>query len=97
MKRRRTTGYRPMGTPLNPSNFRALAGMYSTLRGRKRSRGGAVRTATAYAKNRPRNYGGVLGGTDADRRSVYSFKRMPRKKRLRWKSFVKKVLSLIHI
>jgi len=78
-------------TFLNPAMRRA----YNQFRGRfqratgKRRAGGYART---YVKRkRITSNTGILGGTNADTRMIYRKKRMPRKRRKRWASFVKKV------
>lgn len=47
-----------------------------------------------YMKKTVYNRGGVLGGTNADVRKVYRKKRMPRKKKRQWKTFVRKVNAI---
>jgi len=76
---------------LNPQMRRA----YNAYRGRfrratgKRRAGGSAQT---YVKRkRSSTNTGILGGTNADTRLIYRKKRMPRKRRKRWASFVKKV------
>lgn len=75
------------GTPLNArqtlDSMRALA-----RRSRMRRPGGRAETMTRRGR---RSSAGTLGGTNADMRSIYRRKRMPRKKRKRWVRFVRKV------
>lgn len=80
-------------TYLNPAMRRA----YNAFRGRfrratgKRRAGGRAQSYTNVKRKRMTSNTGILGGTNADTRMIYRKKRMPRKKRRRWASFVKKV------
>jgi len=84
------------GRPLNPTIGRAMA-RYAAQRarntlisGRTRLSRGRTRSYTRY-KRRTKSGLGTLGGTNADSRLVYRKKRMPTRKKRRWKSFVKKI------
>lgn len=56
--------------------------------GRRMARG---RVRTLYKRNYSKNQTGILGGTNADVKYVYSKKSMPKYKRKRWAAFVRKV------
>lgn len=79
-----------MGRPLNALQNTMARAVINRLRSRKRPRSGSTYSKTQY-KKRSQNYGGLLGGSEADRKSVYRRKRMPRRRRVRWKRFVRKV------
>lgn len=51
----------------------------------------AGKAQTYVRRKKPTTRGGVLGGTNADMRNIYRKKRMPRRMRKRWASFVRKV------
>lgn len=49
------------------------------------------RTRVLYKRKYSRTTPGILGGTNADNRLIYRKKSMPRKKKRRWRAFVKKI------
>lgn len=96
-------GYKPvniglgaLGRALNPAMRRAFRSYASArnarmnISGRTRLSRGRTRTIQQY-RRQTRSGSGTLGGTNADRRLVYRKKSMPRRKKRRWKSFVKRV------
>lgn len=89
-------GNRTIGFALNPDQMRRMA-RYRMLRAgfnrikAKSARWSRGRTKTYTQYKRSTNSTGVLGGNDADAKLVYRKKRMPRRRRKRWSSFIKKV------
>lgn len=75
-----------LGRPRNAQQARDA--LSRAIRSRARRAGG--RSMTMQRRTRT-NGAGVLGGTNADMRSIYRRKRMPKYKRARWVRFVKKV------
>lgn len=75
-----------LGRPRNAQQFRDAFSRAT----RPRSRRAGGRSQTMQRRTRT-NTAGVLGGTNADMRSIYRRKRMPKSKRKRWVRFVKKV------
>lgn len=73
-----------------PINSRQMSSSLGAIRRSVRSRRTQGRSQTMRRTNM-RSSPGTLGGTNADMRSIYRRKRMPRFKRKRWVRFVKKV------
>lgn len=72
-----------------PRNAQQTRDAYArSTRARSRRAGGRAQTMQRRTRT---NTAGVLGGTNADMRSIYRRKRMPKYKRKRWVRFVKKV------
>lgn len=72
-----------------PRNAQQTRDAYArATRARSRRAGGRAQTMQRRTRT---NTAGVLGGTNADMRSIYRRKRMPKYKRKRWVRFVKKV------
>ena len=76
------------GRPLNAQQRRDALGARRRASTRGRRAGGRSQTMRRQGR---RSSAGVLGGTNADMRSVYQRKRMPKYKKKRWIRFVKKV------
>jgi len=77
--------------PNRPSQRRRVNRLRANLRGARRTTRGRVRSYTAYTRTKTRSNIGLLGGSDADVRRVYTRSRMPLRKKRRWRRFVKKV------
>jgi len=75
------------GRPLNSAQTRNAMRSAQSAR-RQRRAGGRART---MQRSSTRSSAGVLGGTNADMRSIYRRKRMPKYKKRPWVRFVKKV------
>lgn len=78
---------RMFGTALNAQQRRDAMRAASRARILRRP-GGRAQTMN---RRRVKSSAGVLGGTNADMRSIYRRKRMPSRKKKRWVRFVKKV------
>jgi len=78
---------RMFGRPLNAQQARDALRLGRNVR---RGRRAAGRTRTLRKRN-VKSSAGVLGGTNADMRSIYRRKRMPYRKKKRWVKFVKQV------
>lgn len=76
-----------MGRPINAQQRRDAI-RYRMPASRRRRPGGRAMT---YRRKKPRSGSGVLGGDQADTRLIYRKKRMPRRMRKRWVSFIRKV------
>lgn len=76
-----------MGRPINAQQRRDAL-RYRMPASRRRRPGGRAMT---YRRRKPRTGTGVLGGDQADTRLIYRKKRMPRRMRKRWVSFIRKV------
>lgn len=77
-------------TPAMRRSYNSWRGRFKRATGKRRA-GGRAQSYTNVKRQRYTSNTGVLGGTNADTRMIYRKKRMPRKKRRRWASFVKKV------
>lgn len=75
-----------LGRPLNSQQMRDT--MRRSIRSRARRAGGRAAT---LRRTGTKSSAGVLGGTNADMRSIYRRKPMPKYKKKRWIRFVKKV------
>lgn len=76
------------GRPINAQQRRDSLRYRMPTSRRARRPGGRALT---YRRRKPRSVGGVLGGDQADTRLIYRKKRMPRRMRKRWVSFIRKV------
>lgn len=81
---------------LNPRQRRDFSNFFASqslnrLRMRTRMRQGRGRTRVLYRRRYSTTRQGILGGTNADNRLVYRKKSMPRKKKKRWASFIRRV------
>ena len=79
---------------INPMQRRAFANYAQRARQiarRTSNRFGRGRTRVLYKRKYSKTTPGILGGTNADNRLIYRKKSMPRKKKRRWRAFVKKI------
>jgi len=79
---------------INPMQRRAFSNYAQRARQvarRTTNRFARGRTRVLYKRKYSKTTPGILGGTNADNRLIYRKKSMPRKKKRRWRAFVKKI------
>jgi len=89
-----TVGLPFLGRALNPQMRSRMMQYRNRMYGRQsilgRTRMARGRTRTSVQYTRGRTGLGTLGGSNADQRMVYRKKSMPRRKKRRWRSFVRR-------
>lgn len=95
MRKYRRTGYNTrLGTMVNAAN--AIGGMYRAYRARSTALAARGRGLGSLTQTRRRNVTSGIGTTaQYDRKLIYRKKYMPRYKKRRWRSFIKKVNAVV--